>query len=327
MVTLPERLCGTGSNRTFDQVPSGVWGGRERAGAGPVTTGAAVRRPGIVDAHHHLWVRARHPQPWIDPHTMATIDDDFTPVDLGPATRAAGVTRTVVVQSVAARSETPELLGIAADDPLIAGVVGWVDLTGGDVAERLERLRAARGGERLVGIRHLVQSEPDPAYLDRPDVRRGIAAVGAAGLAFDLLVRRHQLPAATRLVRDLPQVRFVLDHLGKPALGSGGLGDWPRDLWELAAEPNTTAKLSGLVTEVRGGSWTPADLRPAVEHALDVFGPSRLMFGSDWPVCLLVTSYTRWVRVLGDLLDPLTDDERAAIWRGTASREYRLAAS
>ncbi|MGW0217584.1 amidohydrolase family protein [Micromonospora chokoriensis] len=292
-----------------------------------MTTGAAARQPGIVDAHHHLWVRARHPQPWIDPRTMAAIDDDFTPVDLGPATRVAGVTQTVVVQSVAARSETPELLGIAADDPLIAGVVGWVDLIADDVVERLERLRAARGGERLVGIRHLVQSEPDPAYLDRPDVRRGIAAVGAAGLAFDLLVRHHQLPAATRLVRDLPQVRFVLDHLGKPPLGIGGPGDWSRDLRTFAAEPNTTAKLSGLVTEVSGRSWTVADLRPAVEHALDVFGPGRLMFGSDWPVCLLATSYTRWVRVLGDLLDPLTDSERAAIWRQTASREYRLEAS
>ncbi|MET7709945.1 amidohydrolase family protein [Micromonospora sp. NPDC005413] len=292
-----------------------------------MTTNEAAQRQGIVDAHHHLWVRARHPQPWIDPHTMAAIDDDFTPVDLAPVARAVGVTQTVVVQSVAARTETPELLGIAADDPLIVGVVGWVDLTADDVGDRLGRLRAARGGERLVGIRHLVQSEPDPAYLDRPDVRRGIAAVGAAGLAFDLLVRHHQLPAATRLVRDLPQMRFVLDHLGKPELGRAGLGDWPRDLRALAAEPNTTAKLSGLVTEVDGPSWTTSDVRPAVEHALDVFGPDRLMFGSDWPVCLLATSYTRWVEVLADLLDPLRDDERAAIWRQTARRAYRLAAS
>ncbi|MEU5935282.1 amidohydrolase family protein [Micromonospora sp. NPDC047187] len=290
-----------------------------------MTTGEVARRPGIVDAHHHLWVRARHPQPWIDPHTMAAIDDDFTPLELAPATRAAGVTQTVVVQSVAVRSETPELLGIAADDPLVGGVVGWVDLTAADVDRRLARLRRARGGERLVGIRHLVQSEPDPTYLDRPDVRHGIAAVGAAGLAFDLLVRHRQLPAAARLVRDLPEVRFVLDHLGKPPLGRADLGDWQRDLRALAAEPNTTAKLSGLVTEVDGGSWTTADLRPAVEHALDVFGPDRLMFGSDWPVCLLATSYTRWVTVLGDLLDPLSDDERAAIWRRTAGRVYRLA--
>ncbi|MFG1764702.1 amidohydrolase family protein [Micromonospora parva] len=292
-----------------------------------MTTGELARRPGIIDAHHHLWVRARHPQQWIDPHTMAALDGDFTPLELAPAARAAGVTQTVVVQSVVVRSETPELLGIAADDPLVAGVVGWVDLTAADVGRRLDRLRRARGGERLVGIRHLVQSEPDPAYLDRPEVRRGIAAVGAAGLAFDLLVRPHQLPAATRLVRDLPQVRFVLDHLGKPPLGRADLGDWHRDLRALAAEPNTTAKLSGLVTEVEGGSWTAADLRPAVEHALDVFGPDRLMFGSDWPVCLLVTSYVRWVAVLGDLLAPLSDDERTAIWQRTASRVYRLAPS
>ncbi|WP_406069143.1 amidohydrolase family protein [Micromonospora sp. NBC_01638] len=292
-----------------------------------MTADVAVQRPGIIDAHHHLWVRARHPQPWIDPHTMAAIDDDFTPVDLAPTARAVGVTQTVVVQTVAVRTETPELLGIAADDPLIGGVVGWVDLTADDVGDRLDRLRAARGGQRLVGIRHLVQSEPDPSYLDRPDVRRGIAAVGAAGLAFDLLVRDHQLPAATRLVRDLPQMRFVLDHLGRPPFGHAGLGDWPRDLRALAAEPNTTAKLSGLVTEVDGPSWTTAELRPAVEHALDVFGPDRLMFGSDWPVCLLATSYTRWVEVLADLLDPLRDDERAAIWRQTARRAYRLSAS
>ncbi|MFD6680305.1 amidohydrolase family protein [Micromonospora parva] len=135
------------------------------------------------------------------------------------------------------------------------------------------------------------------------------------------------MPAATRLARDLPPVRFVLDHLGKPSLGRADLNDWRRDPRALAAEPNTTAKLSGLVTEVEGGSWTAVDLRPAVEHTLDVFGPDRLMFGSDWPVCLLVTSYVRWVAVFGDLLAPLSDDERAAIWQRTASRVYRLAPS
>ncbi|MFF5180528.1 amidohydrolase family protein [Micromonospora sp. NPDC000316] len=281
-------------------------------------------RPGIVDAHHHLWIRARHPQPWIDPQTMAAIDNDFTAADLAPVARAAGVTETVVVQSIASVTETEHLLGVAADDPLIGGVVGWVDLAADDIDERLDRLRAARGGQRLVGIRDLVQSEPDPAYLDRPDVRRGIAAVGAVDLTFDLLVRDRQLPAATRLVRDLPEVSFVLDHLGKPALGRRSLGGWPGDLRALAAQPNVSAKLSGLVTEVDGPSWSAADLRPAVDHALDAFGPDRLMFGSDWPVCLLASSYTRWVDVLAELLDPLGDIERAAIWRDTARRSYRL---
>jgi predicted TIM-barrel fold metal-dependent hydrolase len=289
-----------------------------------MTAPTPAGRPGIVDAHHHLWVRARHPQPWIDPDTMAAIDNDFTPADLAPVARAAGVTETVVVQSIASVAETEHLLGIAADDPLIGGVVGWVNLTVEDIDERLDRLRAARGGERLVAIRHLVQSEPDPAYLDRPDVRRGIAAVGAAGLAYDLLVRDHQLPAATRLVRDLPEVSFVLDHLAKPSLGKGDLGDWPANLRALAAEPNVTAKLSGLVTEVDGPSWSVADLRPAVDHALDAFGPHRLMFGSDWPVCLLASSYTRWVGVLADLLEPLADEEQASVWRETAARAYGL---
>ncbi|MBF9132499.1 amidohydrolase family protein [Plantactinospora sp. S1510] len=292
-----------------------------------MTGGQVPGRPGIIDAHHHLWVRARHPQPWIDPVSMAAIDADFAPADLAPLARAAGVTGTVVVQSIASVAETVDLLGIAADSTLVLGVVGWVDLTADDVGDRIARLRAARGGDRLVGIRHLVQGETDPAYLDRPDVRRGIAAVGAAGLVFDLLVRQHQLPMATRLAHDLPQVRFVLDHLGKPALGRPELADWARDLRALATTPNTTAKLSGLVTEVPRPDWTPEDLRPALDDALDAFGPDRLMFGSDWPVCLLASSYRRWIEVLAESLGDLDAAERALIWEHTARRAYRLGAS
>ncbi|WP_030333856.1 amidohydrolase family protein [Micromonospora parva] len=284
-------------------------------------------RAGIVDAHHHLWVRARHPQSWIDPVTMAAIDADFEPADLAPLARAAGVTATVVVQSIPSVAETVDLLGIAAEDTVIRGVVGWVDLTADDVAERLDRLRSARGGERLVGIRHLVQSETDPAYLDRPDVRRGIAAVGAAGLVFDLLVRQHQLPMAARLTRDLPEVSFVLDHLAKPAIGRPEMAQWSRGLRSLAASPNTTAKLSGLVTEVPGSAWTPGDLRPAVEDALDAFGPDRLMFGSDWPVCLLASSYQRWVDTVAELLDGQDAADQASVWGATARRAYGLETS
>ncbi|KAB1942603.1 amidohydrolase family protein [Micromonospora sp. ALFpr18c] len=291
-----------------------------------MTAGQAPGRAGIVDAHHHLWVRARHPQPWIDPVTMAAIDADFEPVDLAPLARAAGVTATVVVQSIASQAETVHLLGVAADDSLVQGVVGWVDLTADDTAERIARLRAARGGDRLVGIRHLVQGETDPAYLDRPDVRRGIAAVGAAGLVFDLLVRQHQLPMATRLVYDLPEVSFVLDHLGKPALGRPELTEWIGDLRAFAASPNTTAKLSGLVTEVERSHWTTDDLRPAVDHALDAFGPDRLMFGSDWPVCLLASSYQRWVDALTEMVGGRHGSDRAGIWGDTARRVYGLTA-
>ncbi|MEO3820165.1 amidohydrolase family protein [Plantactinospora sp. B24E8] len=291
-----------------------------------MTGGQNPAGPGIVDAHHHLWVRARHPQPWIDPSTMAAISRDFEVVDLAPLARTAGVSGTVVVQSIASVAETVELLGVAADSTLVRGVVGWVDLTAADVADQLDRLRAARGGDRLVGIRHLVQAETDPAYLDRSDVRRGIAAVGAAGLVFDLLVREHQLAMATRLAHDLPEVRFVLDHLGKPTLGGADPVDWARDLRALAASPNTTAKLSGLVTEVRRTHWTPEDLRPAVATALDAFGPDRLMFGSDWPVCLLASSYQRWVDALAETLGDLGAVERELVWAETARRVYRSGA-
>jgi L-fuconolactonase len=250
----------------------------------------------IVDAHHHLWHRSQRPQPWIDPKTMAAIDRDFDVADLASAARAAGVAQTVLVQSTASTGETIDLLDIAADSNLIGGVVGWVDLSAENVAERLDQLLTAPGGDQLVGIRHTVQDEPDPAFLDRTDIRRGIAAVRDAGLVFDLLIRDHQLPAAARLVRDLPSVAFVLDHLAKPALAHGELDGWARNLSSLARLPNVAAKLSGLATEATWTSWKPADLRPAVLHALVTFGPQRLMFGSDWPVCLLASSYERWVR-------------------------------
>ncbi len=278
----------------------------------------------IVDAHHHLWVRERHPQPWISAATMAAIDADFTVTDLAPVAAAAGVTQTVVVQSISSAAETIDLLRLAAGADLIGGVVGWVDLTAADIADRIARMRAGVGGDRLVGFRHLVQEESDPSFLDRPDLRRGIAAVGAAGLVFDLVIRRHQLPAAVRLARDLPGVPFVLDHLGKPSLPYSKHGGWARDLRTFAQLPNTTAKLSGLATEADWSSWTPAELRPAVEHALDTFGPSRLMFGSDWPVCLLATSYQRWIDTLAALLHPLDPDGQAMIWRETARSVYKL---
>jgi predicted TIM-barrel fold metal-dependent hydrolase len=278
----------------------------------------------IVDAHHHLWVRERHPQPWINATTMAAINADFTVEDLAPLAAANGVTQTVVVQSIPSVAETVDLLRLAQPTKLIGGVVGWVDLTAPGVAGRIARLREREGGDRLVGFRHLIQDEADLGFLDRADFRRGVAAVGAAGLVFDLVIRRHQLPAAVRLARDLPEVSFVLDHLGKPSLPYSRHGGWARDLRTLAQLPNTTAKLSGLVTEADWSSWTPQELRPAVEHALDTFGPSRLMFGSDWPVCLLATSYERWIETLAALLQPLDEASQALIWRETARRVYRL---
>jgi L-fuconolactonase len=279
----------------------------------------------VIDAHHHVWDLAVRDQPWIEP--TWPIRRSYTLADLSGPAGAAGVEATVLVQTVLDPAETPEFLALAAasTSPRVAGVVGWVDLTRPDVADRLAALAAAEGGDRLVGLRHQVQGEADPRWLCRPDVRRGLRAVGEAGLAYDLLTRPHQLPAAVETVRALPEVRFVLDHLSKPPIARGELVGWADDLRALAAAPNVAAKLSGLVTEADWTGWTVDQLRPYVEVALDAFGADRLMFGSDWPVCLLAAgSYGDVVDGARALTGHLSAAERAAVFAGTARRWYRL---
>lgn len=273
-----------------------------------------------VDAHHHLWDITSRKHDWLDTPSMAPIRRNFTVAELDAEARAAGIDSTVLVQVLPSVDETREFLAVAERTPLIAGVVGWVDLTSPAVADTLAALADSAG---LVGIRHLVQSEPDPEWLNRPDVRRGLRAVGHAGLCFDLLTLPHQLPAAIATVRALPELTFVLDHLSKPRIASGSVEPWASLLRELAAEPNVVAKLSGLVTEA-GPDWTVASLRPYVDLALEAFGPRRLMFGSDWPVCLLATGYSAWVEAADELIADLTPGERDEIFAGTAVRTYGL---
>lgn len=278
-----------------------------------------------VDAHHHLWDVTARAHRWLAEPAMEPLRRAFTPADLAAVAEPAGVTGTVLVQVLAEVAETREFLAVAAATPLVAGVVGWVDLTAGDVAETLDALRDGPGGRQLVGIRHLVQDEPDPDWLARPDVRRGLRAVAAAGLRYDLLTRPHQLPAAIDTVRALPELTFVLDHLSKPPIATDELEPWASRLRELATAPNVVAKLSGLVTEAEWACWTAKHLRPYVAAALEAFGPDRLMFGSDWPVCLLASSYQRWADTAEELLAELSEPEREAIFAGTARRTYRLA--
>ena len=280
----------------------------------------------MIDAHHHVWDLAVRDQPWIEADWP--IRRSYSLADLAAEARPAGVEATVLVQTVPDPAETPELLALAARsggaELRVAGVVGWVDLTAPDVADALAALAAAEGGDRLAGIRHGVQSEEDPRWLDRPDVRRGLRAVGAAGLAYDLLTVPHQLPAAVRTARDLPEIRFVLDHLSKPLIARGDTTPWADDLRALAALPNVAAKLSGLVTEADWTQWSVATLRPYAEVALDAFGPDRLMFGSDWPVCLLAAgSYGEVVDAARELTAGLSEAERAEVFAGTARRWYR----
>ncbi|MGN9841075.1 amidohydrolase family protein [Nonomuraea sp. H19] len=272
-----------------------------------------------IDAHHHVWDLAARSHAWLDPEPMAPIRRTFTLDDLAGPAAAAGVTRTVLVQVLSDLDETREFLALAASSDLVAGVVGWIDLTAPDAADTLAGLP---GG--LVGVRHGVQSEPDPDWLTRPDVRRGLAAVAAAGLAYDLLTLPHQLPAAIDTVRAMPELTFVLDHLSKPPIASGEQEPWRSRIRELAAHPNVYCKLSGMVTEADWAAWQVADLRPYAETVLDAFGPERVMFGSDWPVCLLAAEYERVAAAAGELCAELTEGERAEVFAGTARRAYRI---
>ncbi|HLL35371.1 MAG TPA: amidohydrolase family protein [Streptomyces sp.] len=278
----------------------------------------------IVDAHHHLWDLSVRDQDWINGPELASLRRDFTVYDLRAETTAAGVGRTVLVQTVTVPEETPELLALADGHDLIAGVVGWTDLTRPDVADELARLRALPGGRHLKGIRHQIQAEPDPEWLLRPDVRRGLAALADAGLVHDLVVRPHQLPACVRAAAAHPDLTFVLDHLGKPPVAVGATEPWAGSVRALAALPNTVCKFSGLVTEADLASWTVDDLRPYADVVLDAFGPHRLMFGSDWPVCTLAATYGEVLTTAAELTAALGEAERAEVFAGTATRVYGL---
>ncbi|MFE4911195.1 amidohydrolase family protein [Streptomyces sp. NPDC056652] len=280
--------------------------------------------PGVIDAHHHIWDLSVRDQDWITGPAMAPIRRSFTLADLAAETRAAGVSATVLVQTIGVPEETPEFLAAADGSDLVAGVVGWTDLTAPGVADTLAALRELPGGGRLVGIRHQVQGEPDPEWLLRPDVQRGLAAVAAAGLVYDLVILEHQLPAAAKAAELLPGLTFVLDHLGKPPIAGGATEPWAGLVRALAARPNTVCKLSGMVTEAAWDSWTAEGLRPYADTVLDAFGPERLMFGSDWPVCRLAATYGEVLDAARTVTYGLTEDERDAVFRDTARRVYAL---
>jgi L-fuconolactonase len=290
----------------------------------------------VVDAHHHVWDPRTRRHDWLD--GLPELRRPFGLDDYAQAAGPEGVTASVLVQVLNDTAETGEFLALAAASagaraettgagaagPMVAGVVGWADLTRGDLGEEVARLRGLPGGGRLVGLRHLVQDEPDPEWLARPDVRRGLRAAGAAGLVFDLLVRPAQLPAAVRVTTELDEVRFVLDHGAKPEIAAGRTEPWAALIGELAARPNVTCKLSGLVTEA-GRGWKTEDFAPYVDQLLDSFGPERLMFGSDWPVCLLAAGYGEVVALARASLEGrLGAGELDAVFGRNAARAYGL---
>lgn len=282
-----------------------------------------VRTP-VVDAHHHFWTPSRYDYYWMADASLDPIRRPFTPEDLQPELETVGVDATVLVQTVPSLAETREFMAIAGATPFVAGVVGWVDLIDPEVGATLADLQSQPHGKTLVGIRHQVHDEGDAAWLLRPDVQRGLAAVRDAGLAYDILVRPRELPAALAMARAFPEMRLVIDHLAKPPIASGEIDAWAALMEPFRKLAHVSCKLSGMITEADWGRWTADDLAPYVARIVDIFGVERVMYGSDWPVCLLAGSYGAVKRALEDALPPLSGEERAQVFGGNAIRFYRL---
>jgi L-fuconolactonase len=272
-----------------------------------------------IDAHQHFWIYNRREYGWID-EAMAPIRRDFLPAELKLQLESNGFQGSVLVQVRQTLEETRWLLQLAENNPFLLGVVGWVDLRSPHLRAELESFAEK---PKLVGIRHIVQSEPDD-FLLQPDFVRGISILEEFDLAFDILIYTKHLPMAADFVKRFPRQRFVLDHLAKPPIKSGAVDLWARGMRALASFPNVSAKLSGLVTEADWQAWKPEDLWPYLDVAFECFGPSRLMIGSDWPVCTVAASYTRVVNLVKDYLSRHTAAEREAVLGGNAEKFWRL---
>jgi L-fuconolactonase len=272
-----------------------------------------------IDAHQHFWIYNQREYGWID-ETMASIRRDFLPADLKPELERGAFEGSVLVQVRQTLDETRWLLELAENNPFILGVVGWVDLRSPHVRADLKSLA---GNSKLVGIRHIVQAEPD-GFLRDADFLRGISALEEFDLAYDLLIYTKHLPLAAEFVKRFPRQRFVLDHLAKPPIRSGAVDLWARGIRELASFPNVHAKVSGLVTEADWKVWKPEDVSPYLDVAFECFGAKRLMIGSDWPVCTVAASYTRVVNLLEDYMSRRTTEGRQAVFGGNAANFWRL---
>lgn len=273
-----------------------------------------------IDAHQHFWVYDPREYEWID-DSMAALRRDFLPHDLKPELDQAGFQGSVAVQARQTIEETRWLLELAASSPFVLGVVGWVDLQSPDVRSQL---REFGDNPKLVGVRHVVQGEPDERFILRPEFLRGIAALEEFDLAYDILIYTKHLTVAAEFVRQFPRQRFVLDHLAKPPIKDGSLQPWTRGIEELAAFPNVMCKLSGMVTEADWQHWKPEHMAPYLDVAFKCFGPERLMIGSDWPVCAVAAPHSRAMSVVKNYLVRFSAAHQEAVLGGNAQRFWKL---
>jgi L-fuconolactonase len=273
----------------------------------------------MIDAHHHFWRYDPREYDWISP-VMSKIRRDFLPDDLDRVARDSGIDGVITVQARQTLEETGWLLELARSHEWVKGVVGWVPLVDPDVRVQIQEHSRS---PKLRGVRHVLQGEPDE-YLSRDDFNAGVAALREFGLRYDILILERQLPATIKFVDRHPEQIFILDHVAKPKMKARELSPWRENIRELARRPRVYCKLSGMLTEADWSHWSVDDLRPYVHVVLDAFGPERLMFGSDWPVCLVASEYGRWVQTVEELTGALSDEERSRIFGGTARDAYRL---
>lgn len=276
----------------------------------------------IIDAHQHFWkLDMPFDHGWLYEPQHALICRDYLPSDLAPLLKAAGVSKSVFVQTQHNLDENRWALKLADDNDFIVGVVGWIDLASEQCEDQLLEFLES---PKFVGVRHITQGEPDDDFIVRPEVVRGLKVLQKHKVAFDLLFYTQHLKHAATLADMLPELPMVIDHLSKPKIKDGIVASWRDDLKRAAAQPNVFCKLSGMVTEADWKNWKPSDLKPYVETALESFGPERCMFGSDWPVCELAAPYGTVLDALKEVLGPLSDDEYKRIFSQTAIDFYGL---
>ena len=273
-----------------------------------------------IDAHQHFWDYDAEQYAWIG-EGMEVLARDHLPADLKPHLDEHGLDGSVLVQVRQSLEETRWMLDLADEHASIKGVVGWVDLCSAELEGQLDELSAH---DKLVGVRHVVQDEPDERFLLRDDFQAGVAKLAARGLVYDVLIYPNQLPAALEFTARFPEQPMVLDHIAKPYIARGELEPWAGQIRELGRRENLTCKVSGMVTEADWKAWTPADFRPYLDVVLEAFGPTRLMYGSDWPVCHLAAEYGPMKAIVDEHLGGLSADEQAALWGGTAKQVYGL---
>ena len=277
-----------------------------------------------IDSHHHVWDLSVREQGWMVGEALNPIKKNFSINDLREAITGCGIDKTVVVQTVTNYDETPELLELADTDDLVAGVVGFLKIDAEDAISHLDSYQSLRGFEYLVGIRDIAHDYEDVKYLSKPQVVKNVQELGKRGLVYDLLTKTPHMRAAIDLVKACPNTKFVLDHISKPYIAKADMQPWADQITELASFENVVVKVSGLFTEADWKNWKKEDFWPYLEHITKSFTPNRMMFGSDWPVCLLAATYKQSIDLVEEFTSKFSESEKNAFWAGTANKAYGL---